>query len=329
MGGSALSFAGCLALLGAVSVIGCNGAGGTGDGDRGSATIALTQVPPDVTCIRITVAGSRTVQKSFNVIAGQSSVLALTGLPTGDDTFTGEAFSVACAAVGPATVPAWIGDPVIVTVGAATPVPVNLVLRRNGQATVSVDFDNGPDGGAGSGRANGAACATAADCRSAFCVDGVCCDSACTGACQSCANPGRAGVCSPAPAGTLDPIFCQSTGPATCATDGTCDGAGACRLFPAGTLCASPSCTGSLSTAARVCNGAGTCQPGATVSCAPFLCQTGGAPACATRCATRADCVPATFCDGAGLCQPQRQSGQPCASSDQCLSNSCQSGVCA
>src|SRR5579885_1910765 len=50
------------------------------------------------------------------------------------------------------------------------------------------------DGGASSGsRPIGAVCGCGADCASGFCADGVCCNTACTGACVSCALPGSMG----------------------------------------------------------------------------------------------------------------------------------------
>lgn len=42
-----------------------------------------------------------------------------------------------------------------------------------------------------------AKCAAASDCGTGYCVDGVCCDTACTGACLACDEPGKAGTCSP------------------------------------------------------------------------------------------------------------------------------------
>jgi hypothetical protein len=325
MGGSARFFVCCLALVGASSLAACNGAGGASDSDRGVATIALTQVPTDVACIRVTVAGSRTVQKTFNVIPAQSSVLTLTGLPTGDDTFTGEAFNIACAGIVATTVPTWIGDPVTATVGAGAPVAVNLVLRRNGQATVSIDFDNGPDGGMGGGRPNGAACAAPSDCQSAFCVDGVCCDSACTGACRSCNVPGSAGRCALVAAGSRDPRgACVDQGAATCGTNGTCDGAGACARYAPGTTCAAQSCTGGVLTAAAACDGAGTCVRGPSASCAPFACA--DATRCATTCATNADCAPPSSCNG-GVCG-RLPLGAACTISSDCQSAFCVDGVC-
>ncbi|HSQ00330.1 MAG TPA: hypothetical protein VL049_24180 [Candidatus Dormibacteraeota bacterium] len=51
---------------------------------------------------------------------------------------------------------------------------------------------------------NGAACASPSDCNSAFCVEGVCCNAACTGPLERCNLPGQVGTCTsasaPAPA---------------------------------------------------------------------------------------------------------------------------------
>ena len=49
---------------------------------------------------------------------------------------------------------------------------------------------------------NGTACLTSAECGSGFCVDGVCCNSACGGACQTCAQAGSIGTCTASDAGT-------------------------------------------------------------------------------------------------------------------------------
>src|SRR6185295_13213057 len=51
----------------------------------------------------------------------------------------------------------------------------------------------------------GSVCATAPDCASGFCEQGVCCGSACGGVCSSCALPGSEGRCSAVPAGQ-DPL---------------------------------------------------------------------------------------------------------------------------
>ena len=50
----------------------------------------------------------------------------------------------------------------------------------------------------------GLSCAVGAQCGSGFCVNGVCCVSACSGANETCAAPGKVGFCTaPAPAPAL------------------------------------------------------------------------------------------------------------------------------
>ena len=107
--------------------------------------VTITVVPADVSCINLTAAGTtRTVERTFDVAAGASSVLAMNGIPTGDVVFTGRAFSTACAAVPPGANPVWISDPVTAPVVSGTAADVALVMRRNANANVSVDF---PDEG--------------------------------------------------------------------------------------------------------------------------------------------------------------------------------------
>src|SRR5262249_32276501 len=118
--------------------------------DTGVATVAITQAPADVLCVRITVAGSsRTVTRDVDVMPGQSTELTIGGLPLGSDAFSGEAFSVGCAAVMTGAVPNWVGDSVTATVVVSPPVAVALVLRRNGRAAIGVDFQDDGDGGMG------------------------------------------------------------------------------------------------------------------------------------------------------------------------------------
>jgi hypothetical protein len=112
----------------------------------GEAQARITQVPADVSCVRITIAGSRTVVRSFDVTPGQSSVLPMAGLPVGAVMFTGEAFAAACGAptLGTAT---WLSDPTPAMLSAGNVVNVALALRKNGGANVAVDFED-DDGGA-------------------------------------------------------------------------------------------------------------------------------------------------------------------------------------
>ena len=116
-----------------------------GADDVGVAVLSLVQVPADVHCVRITAAGARTVVKSFDAMPGASAQFSLNRLSLGSVAFSGEAFAAACSAVGAATVPDWVADAVNVTISAGSEAAVALTMRRNGRASVSVDFvDDGP-----------------------------------------------------------------------------------------------------------------------------------------------------------------------------------------
>ena len=83
------------------------------------------------------------------------------------------------------------------------------------------------------GNGEGCTAATASNCASGFCVEGVCCGSAsCSGPCQSCAVVGHEGTCMRAAAGTEVP--------GSCADGQACDGSGSCKSKN-GVACASTS----------------------------------------------------------------------------------------
>src|SRR5262245_53898181 len=94
----------------------CSGgdpANNTRDGSVGEVRIALSVIPDDVHCLRITIAGSsRSAEQSFDVAPGQTSTaLLVTGAPIGNGTASAEAFSLACSAVTPDSVADWVSDP--------------------------------------------------------------------------------------------------------------------------------------------------------------------------------------------------------------------------
>ena len=161
-----------------------------------SARIALVQAPSDTNCARITVTGSRTIQRTFTLTPGQPSTLSLSGLPVGNATFVGEALAEACSAVTSASVPNWLSDPVAVTLVAATSTNVTLHLHRNATANISLDFTADPPNPAG-----GAFLLTC------FCADGTR-PQLCT---TDCAAANRLATCQPACGGALD-----ATGPGSC-----------------------------------------------------------------------------------------------------------------
>jgi hypothetical protein len=134
--------------LGAALLAACassnNGSGG--EELTGTASIAITNAPADGTCIEITAAGYRTVTQNFSVAAGASTVLAMKALPLGAVTFSANAFSGSCSMVNPMSVPNWVSNQVPASVAVAPAVSVALEMQRNGNAQVSVDFPNEPDG---------------------------------------------------------------------------------------------------------------------------------------------------------------------------------------
>jgi hypothetical protein len=124
----------------------CVSSGSTED-DVGRVRVALAVTPADVLCIRIVAEGSRRVTRLFDVAPGQTPALSMQGLPLGAVTFSGDAFDVACGRIGDVE-PAWLADPVTATLVRGVVASVTITMRRNGRATVGVDFEEEPDGAA-------------------------------------------------------------------------------------------------------------------------------------------------------------------------------------
>jgi hypothetical protein len=144
---------------------------------------------------------------------------------------------------------------------------------------------------------NGSACGAGGDCISTHCVEGVCCGAAACGTCSSCALPGKAGTCTPVPAGGNDPIGgCPATAATTCGTTGTCNGSGQCVRYPAGTPCVPATCSAAATLTSSACDGTGQCVAKST-DCTPFKCD-GTTLTCKTGCATNGDCAPGYTCTG-------------------------------
>lgn len=131
-------------------------------GDEGAIRIALEAVPTNVACLTITVDGARHVAKGFDVTAGDSSVIQMSGLPVGTVQIAGTAFSQACASVSSNTAATWVSDPASLTIQPGVVAQVTLHMRSNGRATISVDFSDS-DGVAGAGGGSGGAGGNRAD----------------------------------------------------------------------------------------------------------------------------------------------------------------------
>jgi DNA-binding beta-propeller fold protein YncE len=111
--------------------------------DFGRVLLALMQVPDDVHCLRVTAVGDRTVSRAFAVNPGTDALLAMNALPIGLVDFAGEAFVQTCRDLASAT-PGWISDPVQVVLTGQAVANVTLVMRRNGRASIGVDFRSEP-----------------------------------------------------------------------------------------------------------------------------------------------------------------------------------------
>jgi hypothetical protein len=173
----------------------------------------------------------------------------------------------------------------------------------------------------------GGPCASAAECQSNFCVEGVCCNNSCEGTCVSCALTNSRGRCTNVPAGVLDPRKqCVDKGVAMCNTNGRCNGNKGCQSYAAGTTCKPASCDAATNrfTQANTCV-SGRCTPPAASSCAPFKCSGG---ACANTCASNADCVAPNTCVNNSC--GKKPNGQACSVTNpaECLSGFCADGVC-
>ena len=185
---------------------------------------------------------------------------------------------------------------------------------------------------------NGAACTTATECSSGFCVDGVCCNTAC--------NAGACDACSVAAGATQNGTCALLTG--TACNDGNgCTQADTCN---AGT------CVGGspvVCTASDSCHDAGTCNPMTGACSNPAkpdgtICNDGNActqmDACTAGACTGANpvvCPVADACHDAGVCNPTTgacsvankpdgtacNDGNACTQNDACLAGTCAAGA--
>lgn len=112
--------------------------------------------------------------------------------------------------------------------------------------SVNCSGQNSCDGNGGCKKDNGQTCASASECLSGNCIDGVCCETACLGTCRACNVAGLIGTCVNVPMGEEDPIATTA-----CTGVNSCNGAGACLLDPGqpctlNTECASNNCLGMM-----------------------------------------------------------------------------------
>ncbi|HEX2730551.1 MAG TPA: hypothetical protein VHM70_03065 [Polyangiaceae bacterium] len=135
---------------GLISACSAENAGTSSDGEEGTdetgeLEVALTSVPQDVACLKVSVSGSRAVTQLVDVVPGSNATYPLARLPLGIVTISAEAYSQACNAVPAGAVPAYVtASPVSVRVDAVDVNSITLSLIRNGRIGVGVDFEAGP-----------------------------------------------------------------------------------------------------------------------------------------------------------------------------------------
>jgi hypothetical protein len=295
--------------------------------DTGSVQFALVVVPTDVQCIHVAATGTRVKEQDFPVAPGQMSLLSMIGLPVGAVTFTGEAFNGPCG--GPASMmPTYVADPVTAQINATGVTALTLNMRRNGQASISVDFETGNmcvPAGSPCSPTNPNACCT-----------GLTCQGDATGnpICQMGSCPPVGSLCDPTrPDACCTGLVCQAdaTGNATCQQQNMCVQQGG-QCLPGTACCAGLSCvadpTGIQSCQPNICvPPGGICGPGVTQQCCSGLtcaldpatgsprCQQPG-PTCSMvlmPCSPAMPCCAGLSCTPSGtsfMCQPNA-CGQP------------------
>lgn len=322
--GLALCF-GLLPLFAVAAVGGCSvGADETqvsAEERTGSAHLAVTNIPADVSCLRITAVGGSTVVTLVDVTPGQPADISLSGQPIGTVAFTADAFPSICAVVTSGTTPNWLSDTVVVSLAAGVPVDISLTLHENGITNVGVDFSSG---------------LTCHDADEPCLTDSDCCSGVCYPS-QVCA-----GTCSPNGAACTSASECcggQCNGATCCVPDGNActTGADCCS-----TACVNGACLGQASPA-DVC---GDGIVGATESCDDANVVTGdGCSSCVVdsgfACFGEPSvCVPFFSCNdamqngaetdvdcGGPSCAPCAD-GQSCVVAFDCMSNACVAGIC-
>ena len=140
------------AVTAALLVTACGAADDQAPGDEsadsesvGSIELLLSSAPTDAGCLQVSVFGSRTVNKSFDLTAGSNPKLAVSGLPVGAVKVDANAFTEKCSKVKASSVPTWILEKTLTTrIDDLDVAKLLLKLIRNGRSEITVDFEAPP-----------------------------------------------------------------------------------------------------------------------------------------------------------------------------------------
>ena len=105
----------------------------------GALSVDITQAPSDAACITVTVSGAARQATRLAQALGpnQTTVFNFTGLPTGAVLLSAVATQPNCTGT-----PTWVSDAFSLTIQSSVATNVTLVLHRNGQASVTFDFQD-------------------------------------------------------------------------------------------------------------------------------------------------------------------------------------------
>ncbi|MCU0698190.1 MAG: hypothetical protein MUC96_16925 [Myxococcaceae bacterium] len=225
-----------------------------------------------------------------------------------------------------------------------------------GTATGGGSSGGSATGGGSAGSPLGQPCSSGSTCASGVCAQGRCCDRSCSGACESCDQPGRQGQCAVLPEGTASscaPFVCdgQAICPTTCSSARQCAAGtfcdqGTCRVTRSngqactqGFQCTSGVCANGVC-CGSACSGScdrcdlpgfmGTCRPSpmgdpGEPPCGVMVSCNGTAVDCPIPCS--AGCPSTTWCSGT-LCAAKKPNGTTCGAGVECVSGTCVDGVC-
>lgn len=138
-----------LAVMTALGLLGAAACGTQSPNDTaseeavGEIDVALTNAPSDVSCVRVSVVGSRTDVRKFDLAAGKKASFTLTGLPVGNVSVSADAFPLACNKVVSGVEATWYSESVGAKLKAGIVEHVALSMIHNGKASVGVDFNEG------------------------------------------------------------------------------------------------------------------------------------------------------------------------------------------
>lgn len=134
-----------LCVLFLTTGISCSGGGERESARHGRIQVRITETPTDVACIRLIGSGSSQFVADTDVEPGQSSIIDIQRVPVGSIQLSGEAFSTECDLTESDAVPNWTGGPEQAIVRPGQVATVNLRMRRSGDVSVEVDFEDDED----------------------------------------------------------------------------------------------------------------------------------------------------------------------------------------